>query len=79
MDGMLVLAGSKRQQDSTEIARVNSVKDSLNAGWKVANETVKKLAKRKPFGLGLMAGFGAGKSGVSPIIGVGVSYSFARF
>jgi hypothetical protein len=68
-----------RGLDRNELARINSVKDSLNNGWKKANEALKKASKRKHFGVGLITGYGVGKSGLSPIIGMGVSYNIISF
>lgn len=35
--------------------------------------------KRKPFGLGLSAGYGVGGQGLSPFIGIGINYNLINF
>lgn len=76
---MLNAADSTRKRDRQELARVNAVKDSAFAGWQVSNEALKKAQKRKPWGVGVMAGYGAGKDGLSPFVGVGLSYNLKAF
>lgn len=41
--------------------------------------TVRETAKDRRWGIGVQAGFGASMDGLTPYVGVGVSYSLARF
>ena len=53
--------------------------DSLDVIFKHTDKVIIKYNKPKKFGLSLFGGYGVGAGGVSPIIGVGISYSFISF
>ena len=53
--------------------------DSLDVIFKHTDKVIIKYNKPKKFGLSLFGGYGVGSGGVSPIIGVGISYSFISF
>ena len=53
--------------------------DSLDVIFKHKDKVIIKYNKPKKFGLSLFGGYGVGAGGVSPIIGVGISYSFISF
>lgn len=53
--------------------------DSLDVKFKHTDKVIIKYNKPKKFGLSLFGGYGVGAGGVSPIIGVGISYSFISF
>lgn len=53
--------------------------DSLDVIFKHTDKVIIRYNKPKKFGLSLFGGYGVGSGGVSPIIGVGISYSFISF
>ena len=53
--------------------------DSLNVIFKHTDKVIIKYNKPKKFGLSLFGGYGVGAGGVSPIVGIGISYSFISF
>ena len=53
--------------------------DSLDVIFKHTDKVITNYNKPKKFGLSLFGGYGVGAGGVSPIIGVGISYSFISF
>ena len=53
--------------------------DSLDVIFKHKDKVIIKYNKPKKFGLSLFGGYGVGSGGVSPIIGIGISYSFISF
>lgn len=53
--------------------------DSLNVIFKHTDKVIVKYNKPKKFCVSLFGGYGVGSGGVSPIIGVGISYSFISF
>jgi opacity protein-like surface antigen len=75
---MLSAADSLNRRHVSEILRQMSVKDSLSTGWGQANQRYIK-EKSKRWGLGVHAGYGAGKQGLSPFVGIGISYTPIRF
>lgn len=54
--------------------------DSINIYRKTVYQTIERTTtvykKDKKWGIGLQAGYGIGKSGTSPYVGIGVSYDF---
>lgn len=78
-EAMLAAYEARKIADSLEVIRGNAVKDSLAAGWQEANTALRKAQKPKPWGVGGIAGLGAGKQGLGPFVGVGISYNFARW
>lgn len=77
-DRLLTAADSSQRKDRKEIARSYAVSDSLGKGWDAANKALKK-EKGKRFGVGVMAGYGFGKTGFIPFVGVGIQYTIKRF
>lgn len=61
-----------------EIERQGETIGKLDNGWKKANEELAK-EKGKRFGLGLSAGYGASKFGLSPQVSVSVNYNLWKF
>ena len=53
--------------------------DSMNVIFKHTDKVIIKYNKPKKFGLSLFGGYGVGAGGVSPIVGIGISYSFISF
>lgn len=45
----------------------------------VTTERTVKVPERRRWGIGVQAGYGIGKGGLSPYVGVGVSYNLAGF
>lgn len=45
----------------------------------VTTERTVKVPERKRWGIGVQAGYGVGKGGLTPYIGVGISYDLIRF
>lgn len=54
---------------------VDSVKHFVETKY-VMIETTIPVAKKTHWGLGVQAGMGAGKGGLTPYVGVGISYNF---
>lgn len=69
-------AGQKR--DRKEIARSYAATDSAFTGWKEANEALRK-EKGKRWGVSGVGGVGVGKAGLTPFVGVGISYNLIKF
>lgn len=84
-ESMLTAYEARKKADSAEVARINAVKDTAFAGWGKANADNAQLTealrkeKGKRFGVGVIGGYGAGKQGLGPFVGVGISYTFKRF
>lgn len=72
---MLQHADSTQKRDRKEIARSWATADSAFAGWKEANTALQKAQKPKRFGIGLQAGYGVGNAGLTPFVGIGLSYN----
>lgn len=79
-------AQTKLYSDSTYRAQVSGFNPSLD--WievypRTVTETVnnhfREATKKARFGIGIQAGYGATKDGLSPYIGMGVSYNFLNF
>lgn len=45
----------------------------------ITNETIRTVNKRNRFGLGISAGYGFTKEGLSPYIGLGIQYNLLEF
>lgn len=45
----------------------------------ITNETTRTITKRKRFGLGISAGYGFSRDGLSPYIGAGIQYNIIQF
>lgn len=72
----------KTYEDSVYFAVVSGYRvnlDSIRVNQR--NTIVERYIKSKPkrFGIGIVGGYGLSKDGVSPFIGVGVSYNLWRF
>lgn len=75
----------KVYQDSSYRAVVSGIDPMLdsietyNATRVITIETMKPSKPRSRWGIGIQAGYGATRYGMSPIIGVGVSYTIFEF
>ena len=85
-DSCVHLREYKEYQDSNYYARVSGVAprlDELRIYPKTVYETKyiyrDVISKPKRWGIGVSAGYGVGKHGFSPIIGITVNYNFFQF
>ena len=71
------------QEDSLYRAVVSGFRVSLDTlkVWQTTKEITKYVTvpQRKRWGVGVQAGYGFGKDGLTPFVGVGVSYNLINF
>lgn len=73
---------SKVYEESTYTAYVSGYRASLDSIFVYPRReviTITNKAKPKRWGLGIHAGYGVGKDGLSPYIGIGLSYNLLGF
>ena len=76
----------KEYQDSTYYARISGINAYLEeikvfsrTEYKYITTTEKVYEKPRRWGIGIQAGYGAGKNGIQPYVGVGIQYDLLRF
>lgn len=76
----------KEYQDSTYYARVSGINAFLEeirvyprTEYKYITTTEKVYEKPRKWGIGIQVGYGAGKNGIQPYVGVGIQYDLLRF
>lgn len=76
----------KEYKDSTYYARVSGINAYLEEikvfpriEYKYITTTEKVFEKPRKWGIGIQAGYGAGKNGIQPYVGVGIQYDLIRF
>lgn len=71
------------QEDSLYRAVVSGYRPSLDTlkVWNTTKEITRYVAvpERRPWGIGVQAGAGLGPQGLTPYVGVGISYNIIRF
>ncbi len=68
----------KEYGDSTYYARIsgyNPILEEIRVYQRTVYQTVEATGKSKKFGVGIQAGYGASKDGLSPYFGVGIHYN----
>jgi hypothetical protein len=76
----------KEYKNSTYYARISGINAYLEeikvfprTEYKYIHTTEKVYEKPRKWGIGIQAGYGAGKNGIQPYIGVGIQYDLLRF
>ena len=76
----------KEYQDSTYYARISGINAYLEeirvyprTEYKYITTTEKVYEKPRKWGIGIQVGYGAGKNGIQPYVGVGIQYDLIRF
>lgn len=76
----------KEYQDSTYYAKISGINAYLEeirvyprTEYKYITTTEKVYEKPRKWGIGIQAGYGAGKNGIQPYVGVGIQYDLLRF
>lgn len=86
INGNIFVQEIKEYRDSTYYARVSGINAYLEeikvfprTEYKYITTTEKVYEKPRKWGIGIQAGYGAGKNGIQPYIGVGIQYDLLRF
>jgi hypothetical protein len=76
----------KEYKDSTYYAKISGINAYLEeirvyprTEYKYINTTEIRREKPQKLGIGIQAGYGAGKNGIQPYVGVGIQYDLLRF
>lgn len=76
----------KEYKDSTYYARISGINAYLEeirvfprTEYKYITTTEKVYEKPRKWGIGIQVGYGAGKNGIQPYVGVGIQYDLLRF
>lgn len=76
----------KEYKDSTYYARISGINAYLEeikvfprTEYKYITTSKKVYEKPRKWGIGIQAGYGAGKNGIQPYVGVGIQYDLLRF
>lgn len=84
--GTTLVQEVKEYKDSTYYARISGINAYLEeikvfprTEYKYITTTEKVYEKPRKWGIGIQAGYGAGKNGIQPYVGVGIQYDFLRF
>lgn len=85
-DWKVLVQEVKEYKDSTYYARVSGINAYLEeikvfprTEYKYITTTEKVYEKPRKWGIGIQVGYGAGKNGIQPYIGVGIQYDLLRF
>ena len=80
--GDILVQEVKEYQDSTYYARISGINAYLEeirvyprTEYRYIKTTEKVYEKPKKWGIGLQAGYGIGRNGLQPYVGIGVSYN----
>lgn len=84
--GDILLQEVKEYQDSTYYARISGINAYLEeiriyprTEYRYITTTEKVCEKPKKWGIGVQTGYGIGRNGLQPYIGIGVSYNIVTF
>ena len=76
----------KEYKDSTYYAKISGINAYLEhievyprTTTQYIHTTEKVYEKPRKWGIGIQVGYGAGKNGIQPYVGVGIQYDFLRF
>ena len=76
----------KEYKDSTYYARISGINAYLEeikvfprTTTQYITNTEKVYIQPRKWGIGIQVGYGAGKNGIQPYVGVGIQYDFLRF
>jgi hypothetical protein len=86
INGNIFIQEIKEYQDSTYYARISGINVYLEeirvyprTEYKYIAITEKVYEKPRKWGIGIQVGYGAGKNGIQPYVGVGIQYDLLRF
>jgi hypothetical protein len=86
INGNIFVQQIKEYKDSTYYARISGINAYLEeikvfprTEYKYITTTEKVYQKPKKWGIGVQVGYGVGKNGIQPYVGVGIQYDFLRF
>lgn len=86
INGNIFIQEIKEYQDSTYYARVSGINAYLEeikvfprTTIQYITNTEKVYIQPRKWGIGIQVGYGAGKNGIQPYIGVGIQYDLLRF
>lgn len=86
INGNMFVQEVKEYKDSTYYARISGINAYLEeikvfprTEYKYITTTEKVYEKPRKWGVGIQAGYGAGKNGIQPYVGVGIQYDLLRF
>lgn len=86
INGNIFVQEIKEYKDSTYYARISGINAFLEEIRVYPTETIKYITttekvyeKPRKWGIGIQAGYGAGKNGIQPYVGVGIQYDLMRF
>ena len=85
-DWKVLVQEVKEYKDSTYYARISGINAYLEeikvfprTEYKYIHTVEKVYEKPRKWGIGIQVGYGAGKNGIQPYIGVGIQYDLLRF
>lgn len=85
-DWKVLVQEVKEYKDSTYYARISGINAYLEeikvfprTEYKYITTTEKVYEKPRKWGIGIQVGYGAGKNGIQPYVGVGIQYDLMRF
>jgi hypothetical protein len=86
INGNIFVQEVKEYKDSTYYAKISGINAYLEeirvyprTEYKYINTTEIRREKPQKLGIGIQAGYGAGKNGIQPYVGVGIQYDLLRF
>jgi hypothetical protein len=86
INGNIFVQEVKEYKDSTYYARISGINAYLEeikvfprTEYKYITTTEKVYEKPRKWGIGIQVGYGAGKNGIQPYVGVGIQYDLLRF
>jgi hypothetical protein len=84
--GTLFVQEVKEYKDSSYYARISGINAYLEeirvypkTITQYITNTEKVYIQPRKWGIGIQVGYGAGKNGIQPYVGVGIQYDFLRF
>lgn len=85
-DWKVLVQEIKEYKDSTYYARISGINAYLEeikvfprTTTQYITNTEKIYIQPRKWGIGIQVGYGAGKNGIQPYVGVGIQYDFLRF
>lgn len=86
INGNIFVQEIKEYKDSTYYAKISGINAYLEeikvfprTTTQYIHTTEKVYEKPRKWGIGIQVGYGAGKNGIQPYVGVGIQYDFLRF
>lgn len=86
INGNIFVQEVKEYRDSTYYARISGINAYLEeikvfprTEYKYITTTERVYIQPRKWGIGIQVGYGAGKNGIQPYVGVGIQYDLLRF